>query len=97
MRSAKYPFVLRERLDDEGYTALVEMVDERRDEMLTTITDRFERRLTEECSKMRVEMNALINGLRTEMAHQHAELMKWALIFWISQTAAVATIVTVLR
>jgi hypothetical protein len=91
--AATYPFVLKANLGDECYTALVDLVDERREEMLPAVLDRFERRLTQECSNLRVEMN----GLRTEMAHHHAELMKWALVAWVSQTAAVAAIVAVFQ
>jgi hypothetical protein len=93
MNAARYPFILRERLGEDAYTALVGMVEEKRDDMLTIFTERFERRLAEECSKLRVEMN----GLRTEMAHYHADLLKWSLVAWVSQTAAVAAIVAVLR
>ena len=100
MSTAKYPFVLRERLGGDGYSSLIEMVDDHHrhrlagiDERFEAITDRFERRLTEEFGKLRLEMN----GLRTEMARQHADLMKWAMLFWVGQAAAVAGIVVVLR
>jgi hypothetical protein len=43
--------------------------------------------------QLRTEMG----GLRADMANQRADLMKWALLFWVTQAAAVAGIVTALR
>ncbi len=128
MSPAKYPSVLTERLGDDGYSALIEMADDRHEVLLAaldqrfaaldqkfagidlkieaihqkfeaidrrfeTLTERFERRLAEECGKLHLE----ISSLRTEMAHQRADVLKWAMVFWVGQAAAVAGIVTVLR
>jgi hypothetical protein len=62
-------------------------------ERLETQTEKFERRLVDECGRVRVG----IGGLRTEMAPQRADLLKWAMLVWISQAAAVAGIIGVLR
>jgi hypothetical protein len=53
---------------------------------LSALSDRVERRLVEE-----------IGGLRAEMLAQRGDLLKWAMVFWVSQAAAVAGIVAVLR
>ena len=134
MPAVNAPFVLKERLGQNGYVALKETVAQDRDEMVTMMTERFERRLAEECGTLRVEMAAQgaalraelaqqTSALRGELAHQtaalrgelaqqvaalradmaggfaalradlatrHSELMKWALLFWVGQAAAVA-------
>jgi hypothetical protein len=47
---------------------------ERKRDVLDTSTDRFERRLTE-----------VDSGLRLEMSRLHASLVKWMFVFWIGQ------------
>ncbi|HWI17407.1 MAG TPA: hypothetical protein VNT81_06660 [Vicinamibacterales bacterium] len=90
------------------------MTEREHEHLLATATDRFERRLAEECagvrsdiSELRVEMVQQDSATRVEMAQQfaaarihsearHQELLKWAIVFWVSQAAAVAGIVTAL-
>jgi len=67
------------------------------DELVQLVTERFERRLAEENAKLRVEMHQGFGSLRVEMADRNAELLKWALIFGVTQTAAIAGIVALLR
>jgi hypothetical protein len=86
------------------------MTDREHDQLLATATDRFERRLSDEVSKLR-EGDAVIRlevaGLRVAMTEQfaaaqvqaerrHHELLKWSLVFWIGQAAAAAGIVSAL-
>ena len=104
MPAKRYPFVLTERLGDEGFDALIEMAEDREnltlariDAQFDVMSERFERRLAEEFGRLRVEMSVEIGGLRGEMAHKHADLLKWAFLFWIGQAATVAGIVTLLR
>ena len=72
------------------------------------MTERFERRLAEENGKLRVEMaagfgelrTAMANGLgglRAEMIERNHELLKWALVFWATQIAAVAALLALFR
>ncbi len=83
------------------------------------VTERFERRLTEESSQLRVEMAtefgrfraematefgkvrtemaAGFGMLRAEMIDRNAELLKWALVFGATQTAALAAVIALLR
>jgi hypothetical protein len=73
--------------------------------------DRFERRLAEETSKLRVDMAQGFAKVREEMAQgfaavrqdlaqalagQRVELLKWALLFWVGQFFAVASLMAVL-
>lgn len=89
------------------------------DELLSVATDRFERRLGEECGKQRTETGQLrldvvtqgaeiradVSALRVEMteqfatakvdaANRHRDLLKWALMFWMGQAAALAAVVS---
>lgn len=87
--------------------AEVVMTDDTND-VIMIVTDRFERRLTEEVSKVRVdmatefgkvraEMAQGFGSLRAEMVDRNAELLKWGLIFGATQTAALAAVIAVLR
>jgi hypothetical protein len=63
------------------------------DDKFAASDERFERRLAEDLGGVRLE----IGGLRTEMVAQRADLLKWAMVSWVSQAAAVAAIVAVFR
>jgi DNA anti-recombination protein RmuC len=73
---------LRERLGDEGTLALLELLESHgqvwRDEVLTTSSDRFGRRLSEESGALRVEMATGFAGLRQEM-QQGQSVMRQAM------------------
>ena len=43
------------------------------------------------------QLRAEMGVLRADMFSQRADLMKWALLFWVTQAAAVAAIVSALR
>lgn len=53
-------------------------------------TDRFERRLTEEITALRIEMHQGFASLRQENATTRVELLKWSFLFWAGQLAAIA-------
>jgi hypothetical protein len=83
MQGTAVSSVLRERLGFEATGALVDLLDDSRqewqDEVLSVTTERFGRVVAEESAKLRVELA----GFR-------AELLKWSFLFWIGQVAAVA-------
>jgi hypothetical protein len=95
------------------------MTNRDQDDVLSTATDRFERRLAEECGRQRMETAQLrvdvikgdadirgeLSGMRLDMVKQFAEsrldaeakhrkILKWAVVFWAGQAAAVAGIVS---
>ena len=80
MASNRIPQVIRTKLGDDATFGLIELLDseEKRwsEHVLTTATDRFERRLTDEISQLRREFySALHDGLaaiRTELATTRA-------------------------
>lgn len=71
MQANQVPEPLRERLGAEATSGLLDLFETAKLEwggdVMRLSTDRFERRLTEECSKIRVEMAHLQSGLRQEM------------------------------
>jgi hypothetical protein len=72
------PTALQDRLGQEATAGLIELVTDARKEwtaeVLGMVGDRFERRLTEETSKLRVEMAALRSDLRQEMGALRSDL-----------------------
>lgn len=81
---------LRNRLGDDATFGLIELLETERkdwsDQVLTTATDRFERRLAEEMAL-----------LRHEMAAMRADLLKWSFVFWIGQVATMAGLLAFMR
>jgi hypothetical protein len=70
--------------------------------VLTLAPERFERRLAEELSAIRVEIargdselrKELHEGFaafRVEMANLRADVLRWSFLFWLGQLAAMAT------
>lgn len=100
MASTRIPGSVRLRLGDDATFGLVELLDsEKKDwseHVLTTATDRFERRLTHEVSLLRQDFqSALHDGLtavRSELATTRVEILRWSFVFWIGQVAAVAAL-----
>jgi hypothetical protein len=94
MEAVIVPLSLRGRLGDDGTVALETWVSDTgqmwRDEVLTLAEERFERRLAQEMSGLRVEMANGMCGIRREMSTLRVELLKWSFLFWIGQVAAMA-------
>ncbi len=69
--------MLRQKLGDDGFLDLHGMLDRTRREwktdVLETATDRFERRLTEEISSVRVEIAAM-----------RVSILRWMFALWAS-------------
>jgi hypothetical protein len=99
---------LRERLGREGSADLVDFLGYCRKEwpadVIGVVGDRFERRLAEETSKLRVEMAQGFAGVREDMArgfaelrgdlaHQRVDILKWVFVFWVGQFFATASVV----
>ena len=95
MSAANYATVLRERLGDEGFEALDEMMRIWLENLLTV--ERFESEMMQLKAVLRGEMQQLRADIRVDIADRSAELMKWAMVFWVAQAAAVAGIVAALR
>ena len=69
---------------------------ESKEAVMTLCAERFERRLIEELSKLRIEMVQGFGSIRQEMADGRFDLVKWSFIFWVGQVVAIGGIVAVL-
>ena len=104
MSSRKIPANLRTRLGDDATFGLVELLSAEEkdwsDRMLTSATERFERRLTQEISLLRQDFHQSLNeglaGIRTELATVRVEMLRWSFVFWIGQVAAVAALLALM-
>ena len=100
MRSVAVPVALMERLGDKGSTALTDMLDAYHhistDSVLEKTAERFERRLVEETSKLRVDMAQLRADLHGEIVSGRFELLKWAFFFWVGQVVAMVGVLSVM-
>lgn len=65
-------------------------MNEHEQHIVDVVTERYERRLSEETGKLRVEMVNGFGALRTEMSDRNFDLLKWMLAFWLAGIAAVA-------
>jgi len=83
------PKILQEKLTDEGANALVEILDRVEDRSqahtVETVELKFEKRLTEEVSR-----------LEKKIESTRADLIKWMFIFWIGQFASIVGVLTVI-
>ena len=107
MGAVNVPLALSNRLGEPATAALIQMFEDERhartEIVVQQCTDRFERRLVEETSKVRTEFGQLrtefgdlrtdvrveISTLRTEIASNRFELLKWAFLFWVGQFISV--------
>ena len=78
---------LRQRLGDDGTEALTDMVftaaQDWREEVIVAVERRFENRLTQEISALRIDVTK-------ELATMRVESLRWSFVFWISQLGAMA-------
>jgi hypothetical protein len=58
-----------------------------RDDVLTQVERRFESRLTQEISGLRIEVTR-------ELAAMRVENLRWSFVFWISQLGAMAALLS---
>ncbi len=80
---------LREKLGDDGTDSLVQFINEamaeQKNDILTFVEEKFERRLSEKISELKTEIAETKAELKTEIANTRAELIKWMFIFWVGQ------------
>ena len=73
---------LSSKLGPAATSGLVDLLDteraEWRDEAMNLVIDRFERRLTEQISGLRID-------IVRELHEGRVEIIKWSFLFWISQ------------
>lgn len=101
------PRAVRERLGPEGTGGLLHVLDlaqrEWTDDVLSVAAERFERRLAESASGLRVQIAQSEAAIRAEMAHMEVrivreiagtrgDLIKWSFLFWIGQVVAMSAV-----
>jgi hypothetical protein len=107
MLASEVPARLRERLGNDATNGLLEALERTRDQSMTAAMtacgDRFERRLIETSSALRLELAGVrqemhdgFATLRQEVAVRHADQLKWSFLFWVGQVAVVAGLFGVL-
>ena len=103
MSAVRVTGALLEKLDEPAASQLLGILESQQREatevVMSQSAERFERRLVEETSALRLEMTQLrgdmregFADLRRELAASRFELLKWAFAFWVGQLAAVAGI-----
>lgn len=92
MDPVRVPLPLRARLGTSAADAVEDLLNdtgrEWRDEVTSLVEARFERRLTEALSDLKV-------GLREEMATTRIEMFKWSFLFWIGQVVTLGGLMIV--
>jgi hypothetical protein len=111
MQANSVPAALVERLGPDATNGLLQVFElERRtwsDEVLNIGAERFERRLAETASGLRVQIAdsearlrqelsgmevRILREILREIAGSRVELLKWSFVFWIGQVVAVSAV-----
>ncbi len=81
------PPALQERLGPPATLALLSAINaggrQWKDEVMTSAADRFERRLVD-----------VDTGLRLRMSEMETRLLRWSFVFWIGQVAAFTAVMS---
>ena len=101
----RVPSALRDKLGPDAALALIEMLHDNArqstDDAIDRAAERFERRLTEELAKMRVELAQGLGDLRKEfhesLTATHTALLRWSLVFWTGQMVVMVAVLRILR
>lgn len=87
------PVALHARLGPEATGGLLQLLDrshrQAREDVITACTERFERRLVEEVSGLRVQIVQVGAKLSGDIAAGRVEFIKWSFLFWVGQLLAV--------
>ena len=105
MQPLRVPTALRDKLGPDATLALIEMLHDNArqstDDAIDRAAERFERRLTEELAKMRVELAQGLGDLRKEfhesLTATHTALLRWSLVFWTGQMVVMVAVLRILR
>jgi hypothetical protein len=84
------PAVLRTRLGTDASEGLVDMFTAYQE----FATDRYERRLNQEIAGLRLELHDGLAAIREDVANARADLMKWTLLLWLGQFAAISAVLS---
>ena len=87
------PKALREKLGDEGADALVDLFNQseqrQRENVLEFVEEKFERRLSEEISTLRGEMNERFAKVEIKIEATKSYMVRWMFAFWVAQVGVI--------
>ena len=86
------PMALRVKLGEAGSEGLVDVFSAYQQ----FATDRYDKRLIEVEFALRQEFRDGLGAIRVEMANTRTEMIKWTLVMWIGQFAALAGVMSYL-
>lgn len=73
--------------------ALIDLINKSnsklKEDVLVFVEDKFERRLTEEMSKVNQRITEEISSVNQKISESHANLIKWMFLFWIGQIGVI--------
>jgi hypothetical protein len=94
------PAALQVRLGPAATAGLLQLLDDShqqaREDVITACTEKFERRLVEEVSGLRVQIAEAAGTLRGDIAAGRVEFIKWSFLFWVGQVLAITGVLTVM-
>ncbi len=95
---------LKDKLGDDGVNSLIHLLNQtqkdQKEDILEFVEDKFERRLSEEISKvneriteetgkMDKRITEEITKLDNKIEHTRADIIKWMFIFWVGQVTVI--------
>jgi hypothetical protein len=85
MSTLMVPPQLRARLGADASEGLVEMFSLYQQ----FSTERYEHRLTQEVSMVRIELERGLAGIRVDMERMQTTVVRWTVLLWFGQFAAI--------
>ena len=61
---------------------------------METVELKFEKRLTEEITRLEIKIESVRSDLEKKIKSTRADLIKWMFIFWIGQFASIVGVLT---
>jgi hypothetical protein len=90
METTVVPASVRARIGVEASEGRVEMFSQYQQ----FSTDRYERRLMHEVGALRLELHDGLAALRVELERTRSDVIKWNLLMWIGQFAAMVSVMS---
>jgi hypothetical protein len=94
------PGALQARLGPAATVGLLRVLDasqqEAKEDVINTCTERFERRLVEQASHLRVQIAQVETTLRGDMASSRVEYITWSFLFWVGQVLTITGVFAVM-
>ena len=84
---------LKDKLGDDGVDSLIHLLNQaqkdQKENVLEFVENKFERRLSEEISKVNKRITEEISKLDNKIEHTRADIIKWMFIFWVGQVTVI--------